>query len=140
MSSLTKSLGVQTIGDVLAAHPPAHTVASHGAEPPIAFAEFYEEHLAFVWRNAQRLLGAVDESAVEDVTQEVFVVAFRRSAEFEGRSSARTWLFGILRNVVGSHKRARTRRNIRDSVDLEAIQSDAVGPHASLERAQELAL
>jgi RNA polymerase sigma-70 factor (ECF subfamily) len=98
------------------------------------FAEFYEEHVDFVWRNVRRLLRF--DAQVDDVTQEVFLVAMRRLDEFEGRSSARTWLYAILRRVVSDHRRARERRKIRDSADLEEIAAKDGGPHRSAERAE----
>jgi len=44
------------------------------------------------------------------VTQEVFVVVHKSLGRFEGRSSIRTWLFGIARNVAYRHRRALGRR------------------------------
>lgn len=71
----------------------------------------YREHFAFVWRNARRL-GCSDEW-VDDAVHEVFLVATRRLAEFEARSSARTWLFAITFRVVGRMRRDRGRRLAR---------------------------
>lgn len=71
----------------------------------------YREHFAFVWRNARRL-GCSDEW-VDDATHEVFLVATRRLAEFQGRSSERTWLFAITFRVVGRLRRDRARRRAR---------------------------
>jgi len=71
----------------------------------------YREHFAFVWRNARRL-GCSDEW-VDDAVHEVFLVATRRLAEFEGRSSMRTWLFAITFRVVGRLRRDRARRSAR---------------------------
>jgi RNA polymerase sigma-70 factor, ECF subfamily len=99
-----------------------------GAEPALPgaagldFLAVYEEHVAFVWRSARRL-GVADE-ALEDVVQEIFLVVHRRLADFEGRSSIRTWLFGIMLRVVQEHRRARRRaesRLERAGVDLEAL-------------------
>jgi len=68
----------------------------------------YREHFAFVWRNARRL-GCTDEW-VDDAVHEVFLVATRRIAEFEARSSVRTWLFAITFRIVGRMRRDRGRR------------------------------
>jgi RNA polymerase sigma-70 factor, ECF subfamily len=70
--------------------------------------ELYQRHFEFVWRNARRL-GSSDEWA-EDAVHEVFIVATRRLAEFEGRSSERTWLFAITRHVVQRMRRDRARQ------------------------------
>ena len=48
----------------------------------------------------------------EDLTQEVFLVAARRMAEFEGRSAPYTWLCGILHNLVRESRRRAARRAI----------------------------
>jgi len=69
----------------------------------------YREHYGFVWRNARRL-GAADDW-VDDAVHEVFLVATRRLAEFEGRSSAKTWLFAITFRIVQRLKRDRARRH-----------------------------
>lgn len=56
-----------------------------------------------------RRLG-VDAKDAEDVAQEVFLVAYRRLPDFEGRSSLKTWLCGIALRVVGNYRRTRRRR------------------------------
>jgi RNA polymerase sigma-70 factor (ECF subfamily) len=71
-------------------------------------AALYRENYAFVWRNARRL-GAGDDW-VDDAVHEVFLVATRRLAEFEGRSSAQTWLFAITFRVVQRLRRDRARQ------------------------------
>jgi len=78
------------------------------AEPPGDLARIYQEHFDFVWRSARRL--GVPDSAVDDVVQEVFIVVHRQLASFEGRSSMKTWLFGILRNLVLRQRRSWARR------------------------------
>lgn len=80
---------------------------------PVGAEALYREHFAFVWRNARRL-GCSDEW-VDDAVHEVFLVATRRLAEFEGRSSLRTWLFAITFRVVGRMGRDRARRRVHDT-------------------------
>lgn len=67
------------------------------------FAVIYREHLDFVWRSLRRM--GTPDSMLEDATQDVFLVAARRIDEFEGRSSIKTWLFGIAMRVVKTHRR-----------------------------------
>jgi RNA polymerase sigma-70 factor (ECF subfamily) len=117
---------------------PAHGLFARAEASAPTFADLYREQLPFVWRNARRLLGL--DSVVDDVVQEVFIVALRRIGDFEGRSSIRTWLYGILRRVVADHRRAMQRRNIRDSVDLDAIAARESGPHRKAEKAESLVL
>ena len=80
------------------------TAVSHESR----FTELYEEHFAFVWRSV-RLMG-MSSDAVDDVVQDVFVVAHRRLGDFEARASPRTWLFAIARRVVSGHRRSLRRR------------------------------
>jgi RNA polymerase sigma-70 factor, ECF subfamily len=93
---------------------PEPSVTLAGTEPgvrpsaPPDFDTVYEEHFDFVWRCMRRL--GVDPSAVEDAAQDVFVVAHRRLADFEGRSSVKTWLFGIALRVAADHRRAARRK------------------------------
>ncbi len=68
-----------------------------------SFAAIYEQHVRFAWRQA-RLMG-VQESAVADIVQEVFLVVHRRMADFDGRSSMQAWVRGILRGVVRNYHR-----------------------------------
>ena len=49
------------------------------------------------------------QEAAEDVVQEAWMAALRGFAGFEGRSSVRTWLYRILRNIA----RARGKRDAR---------------------------
>ena len=84
-------------------HGRAPAPAAARAEPRPPFAELYETYFAFVWRTARRL--GTPEANLDDVVQEIFMVAYRRQEEFEGRSSAKTWLYGIAFNVVRAHRR-----------------------------------
>ncbi|MGE3634951.1 MAG: RNA polymerase sigma factor, partial [Sandaracinaceae bacterium] len=76
--------------------------------PSVRLEEIYDACFDFVWRSARRM--GVAEAHADDVVQEVFLVAHRRLADFEGRSSVRTWLFGILLRVVSDHRRTLRRK------------------------------
>jgi RNA polymerase sigma-70 factor (ECF subfamily) len=102
------------------------------------FESVYHENLRFVWRAARRL--GIDSGDTDDVVQEVFVVAYRRLAEFEGRAQVKTWLFKILTRVVHHHFRARKRKPGHcpaDSLkDLDRLRDQqARGPVEAAERA-----
>jgi RNA polymerase sigma-70 factor (ECF subfamily) len=89
----------------------------------------FKEHGAYVWRVLRRL--GVREADVEDVCQEVFVVVHRRLADFEGRSSLRTWVYGIcIRTASDYRKRAVNRREVltEDPPELQAPDD----PHGAL--------
>ncbi|GAC1394794.1 MAG: hypothetical protein NVSMB47_04420 [Polyangiales bacterium] len=99
-----------------------------------AFAEVYASSFPFVWRTVRRL--GVDPGAVDDVVQEVFLVVHRRLGDFEGRSTLKTWLYGIVRRVVHDHRRARARKPAEPTGDFDAIATDAATPHDDAEKAQ----
>jgi RNA polymerase sigma-70 factor (ECF subfamily) len=78
------------------------------ASVPATWEALYEQHFDFVWRSLRRL--GVPASVLDDAAQEVFLVAFRRMSDFEGRSTLKTWLFGIAWNVARHAARAEKRR------------------------------
>ena len=97
--------------------------------PVLTSASVFRDHAAFAWRALRRL--GVPDSDVDDVCQEVFVVVHRKLAEFEGRSSVKTWLYGIcVRSASDYRRRAPTRREVvTDSVPeavVDETQHDAL--------------
>jgi RNA polymerase sigma-70 factor, ECF subfamily len=65
-----------------------------------------------VWRLAAHLVGRHD---ADDVTQDVFLRAYRSLPGFRAESSGRTWLLTITRCVcAGVVRRARRRRRLQD--------------------------
>jgi RNA polymerase sigma-70 factor (ECF subfamily) len=101
---------------------------------PTDFRALYEENVAFVWRNLRRL--GVWPSELEDRTQEVFIVAFRRLATFEERGfGVRAWLFQILLRVASDARRHR-RRHPEDATDDLGMHtaSEGADPGSLLER------
>ena len=90
------------------------------------FRALYETHLDFVWRNLRRL--GVQESDIEDRTQEVFVVAHRRFDDFEDRGHGpRAWLFQIVLRVASDARRHR-RRHPEDPDGGDATSRASVEP------------
>ena len=82
------------------------------------FERLYDAHVAFVARSVRRL--GVAEALLEDVVQEVFLVAFRRLPDFQGQSSMSTWLYGIALRVVRLHRRTNQRANLHGAIDRAA--------------------
>jgi RNA polymerase sigma-70 factor, ECF subfamily len=72
------------------------------------FSAVYDELFPFVWRTLKRL--GVDPAAQDDACQEVFVVVHRRLGEFRFESSLKTWVFGIVANVVQTQRRTQRRK------------------------------
>jgi len=83
-----------------------------------ASAEFVQEHADSVYAYVLARLrpNAAD---VEDVTQEVFLAAWRCIGDYRGSSSLKAWLLGIARHKVEDYYRAKVR-----SSDLE--EADAI--------------
>lgn len=96
-------------------------------EPEARLRALFDEHHDFVWRSARRLGIGLDD--VDDVVQETFIVVGRRLAEFEGRSSLRTWLFGIVMRVAHTHRRSRDRRH-RKAEALAQTAQEGFDPYA----------
>ncbi len=59
----------------------------------------------------------LDASRAEDVTQATFTTFIEAAPRFEGRSSVRTWLFGILYNKIAEARRGRDRDRQMDDID-----------------------
>ena len=78
--------------------------AAADAAPP-SFDDIVRLHQSAVARLAHRLLGWRDRDAVEDIVQEVFLVALRGFENFRGASSLSTWLMGITLNQCRAHRR-----------------------------------
>ena len=94
----------------LAPHPrPAAQPADRGRWPgqTLDAGRIYDEHAQDVTRWAGRLAGpALD---VEDIVQEVFVVALRRLPEFRGDAKITTWLYEITVRIVQDRRRSQRR-------------------------------
>jgi RNA polymerase sigma-70 factor (ECF subfamily) len=89
----------------------------------------YEEHFDFVWRTLRRY--GVPEAAMDDAVQDAFLVVHSRLHTFEGRSSLRTWIFGIARRVARNHRLSRAEWASADV--LEAPPDESSSPLAALE-------
>lgn len=100
--------------------------------------QIYDEHFAFVWRSLRRL--GVRESDVPDAVQDVFIVVFRRLAEFEGRSKMSTWIFGICYRVASDRRKAARRVHIEETCDDRWLEApdERVDIAAETERRQGL--
>jgi RNA polymerase sigma-70 factor, ECF subfamily len=98
---------------------------------PLTFDALYEENVRFLWSMARAM--GVPPNAVDDVLQDLFVIAHAKLGEFEARGSVRAWLVAILVRVEANHRRHRSRRQ-HDELDdgLAAPKSD--DPVAVIER------
>lgn len=120
-----------------AAEIPESLVAPVFAAPRSAvdFDALYESYFEFVWRSVRQL--GVPDASVDDAVQDVFLVAHRRLAAFEARSTLRTWLFGIAVRVASDHRRAVRRKGGGEQLTPE-IPSPRPSPHDDAETSEAL--
>jgi RNA polymerase sigma-70 factor (ECF subfamily) len=97
-------------------------LADYAAGDAGAFASLYARHERPVFRFLRRSLG--NEAAAQDLLQDVWLAVIRHAATFEPRARFTTWLYGIARNRLIDHWRAR-----RDTVALahDAANDDEGG-------------
>jgi RNA polymerase sigma-70 factor (ECF subfamily) len=98
-------------GDAVTPHVPEH------------FVDVYEAYFDFAWRSVAAL--GVPAERLEDAVQDVMLVVCRRLAEFEGRSTLRTWIFGIAHHVASNHRRQQRRKG-----GLEELPASLPSPEA----------
>jgi RNA polymerase sigma-70 factor (ECF subfamily) len=89
---------------------------------PYDFERVFSEHSAFAWRVLAR--HGVREADLEDVCQEVFMVVLKALPGFEGRSSIRTWIYGICRRVAANQRKRAMNRRETLAEDVESIADD----------------
>lgn len=91
------------------------------SSPEQAFRALHDAHFRLVWSSLRRL-GARD-ADVLDLAQKVFLTAYLKLPEFEGRSSVGTWLFGICQRVASDYRKsARIKREVSlDTAELDEL-------------------
>jgi RNA polymerase sigma-70 factor (ECF subfamily) len=105
----------------------------------VAFERLYRENERKVFGLCFRL--SSDPSLAEELTQEVFVRAWRKLSSFRGESAFSSWLYPLTVNVALSERRSRRRRDARivateDPASLErAPRSPAPEAGFDLEKA-----
>lgn len=105
---------------------------------------FYARFRRQVAATLYRVLG--DRTDLDDLVQEVFVIAFRGLANFRGDARLSTWLYRVCVNVALGRMRLRSRRPQAFGVDdLEAASAKSVDPdrpetpERAMQRAQDRA-
>jgi RNA polymerase sigma-70 factor (ECF subfamily) len=122
----------------------ADLIARCKADDRTAHDELYHRFRRQIAGNLYRVLG--DRGDLEDLVQEVFVIAFRGLDRFRGDARLSTWLYRICVNVALGKIRTRKRRPSAIGVaDLDATSADPSlterpeTPERTLERRQEQA-
>lgn len=102
---------------------------SDGPQQRLDSGELFRRHAAYVARFLWRL--GVRGPEVDDLVQEVFVVAHRRGGFVPERAKPTTWLAEIAVRVASAHRR-KTKRG-RSEIELEeALELKASTPDASV--------
>jgi RNA polymerase sigma-70 factor (ECF subfamily) len=71
--------------------------------PP--FQAVYRQYFGFVWSSARRL--GVELATIDDLVQEVFIVVYAKLGTLEKPEALRSWIYGIVRRTVSTHRRTR---------------------------------
>jgi RNA polymerase sigma-70 factor, ECF subfamily len=87
-----------------------------------AFAEIFERYKRRVYSLCLRLTRVPADA--EDLTQDVFLLLFRKISTFRGESAFSTWLHRLVANVVFMHLRKKTRPPV--SLDEGASPNEPV--------------
>jgi len=114
----------------------ARTLEVDGVAVPAAsrepFREVFRRYLRFVGRTLKSL-GVMD-ADLDDVSQDVFLVVHRRLAEFEGRSTLRSWLYAIAVRVAADYRKSAyvVRQRAREAFTELPAPSDFGRPEARI--------
>lgn len=88
----------------------------------MALSAWIRNSQAEVWRLCAQL---VSREAADDVTQEVYLRAYRAMPRFRGDSSARTWLLSIARRTCADAIRdLRRRRRLTSRLERPEVMAD----------------
>jgi RNA polymerase sigma-70 factor, ECF subfamily len=102
----------------------------------LGVAALYTRYAKFV-RRVLRTQG-VAQHGLEDATQDVFVVVFRRYDDFVPIASYKTWLFAIAMKVARDHRRRSQRKGGSTELCESEIPCAAADPFAAAAAAQAL--
>lgn len=97
-----------------------------------SFAGLFESSFDEVWRFVRRRVESTADA--DDVSGEVFAVAWRRRSELPPDEEQRLWLFGVARNVLRNHQRSLFRQRRVSAKLARAIGPDRAGRAELTER------
>jgi RNA polymerase sigma-70 factor (ECF subfamily) len=98
----------------------------------IAFERVFTEHYGFVCRTLQGMGVATD--VADDLAQNVFMVVHRRLLEYDRVHDLRSWLWGIARRVLHTHRRTARRKERKLRALPEPIPEPGPDERVELER------
>ena len=118
----------------LSLHGPAGAPVESSAEAPskLDLAGIYAGQKDFVWLTLQRM--GVRRPDLEDVFQDVFVIAHKRLHTYDPDAKLSAWLYGIcLRSLAAHRRRAFRRRERAGEVDVSVAAPGAEHWHAQVD-------
>jgi RNA polymerase sigma-70 factor (ECF subfamily) len=119
---------LRVISSAAPAPPEPEAHAEPGPSELASFPYIYRQYWRYVARIASRLLGRDDE--VEDVLQEVFLIALERLPPLSDPAAVRGWLAAVtVRRVARRLRWRRVRAALRlDDVPDDGLVSSEIGP------------
>jgi RNA polymerase sigma-70 factor (ECF subfamily) len=111
-------------------------VARAKAGDGAAFGELVRRYRQRIYALCLHLTGSRHEA--DDITQDVFLRAFRKLGDFEGRSEFFTWLYRIAMNRAFNARRDAARRRVVDMDDPRVQEAVAVDAYGDPRRGAEL--
>ena len=101
--------GEVTLGDSLATLPNEHELVARAVSKPAAFAALYDHYFPRVYNYARYRVG--EAGTADEIAARVFEQALAKIGSYQPeRAPFSAWLFGIARNTVNQHLRAKRRR------------------------------
>ena len=97
-----------------------------------SFDQIYQSYFDPVYRYVLSLSGSPQ--TAEEITQETFFKALRSLDQFQGRSSLKSWLCAIAKNLWLSELR---RKKTRPIDEIAQLSDPSVGPEEALVRQDE---
>ena len=110
---------VQPEGDILSEDTIDALVRKASGGDAGAFGTLYDHYLDLIYRHIYYRVGDVHDA--EDLTQQVFMKAWKALGKYKKKSAFGAWLMTISRNLIIDHYRARKEKDsIDEKFDLES--------------------
>ena len=99
-----------------------------------SFESAYDSYFDYVWRVVRRL--GIPEASAEDAAHDVFLVVHRQLRGFEGRSTLKTWIYGIAIRVARDYRRRDRRKGgleaLPDDLSIDRTPEDESADHEAV--------
>jgi RNA polymerase sigma-70 factor (ECF subfamily) len=116
--------------------PSGTSLETPAAEGRLDLVGIYGSQKNFVWLTLQRM--GIPRSDLDDVFQDVFMIAHRRLHTYKPDAKLSAWLYGIcLRSVAAHRRRAFRRRERADGADAGVARPGTEHWHAEVEAPDE---